>query len=147
MRRQRGVATVLVSCLVWTAWAGLPAQDQPEADRVKVQHLLISFKGRSGRYIDRSKQEAEALALDLLRRAREGESFDALVKEYTDDAYPGVYVLVNRKIEPLPGEVERYDMVKSFGDVSFSLDVGEIGLAEYHATRSPYGWHVILRLE
>ena len=38
-------------------------------------------------------------------------------------------------------------MVAAFGDVAFELEVGEVGLAKYHAGNSPYGWHVILRLE
>jgi hypothetical protein len=31
--------------------------------------------------------------------------------------------------------------------VSFRLEVDEIGLASHHAALSPYGWHVIKRLE
>jgi hypothetical protein len=37
--------------------------------------------------------------------------------------------------------------VARFGDVAFGLAVGEVGLAAYHAATSPYGWHVIKRLE
>jgi parvulin-like peptidyl-prolyl isomerase len=38
-------------------------------------------------------------------------------------------------------------MVKAFGDVSFSLEVGGVGLAVYDPATSKYGWHVIKRLE
>jgi parvulin-like peptidyl-prolyl isomerase len=38
-------------------------------------------------------------------------------------------------------------MVKAFGDVSFALPVGGVGVATYDAVASPYGWHVIKRLE
>ena len=38
-------------------------------------------------------------------------------------------------------------MVKSFGDVSFALKAGEIGLAVYDPKASKYGWHIIKRLE
>ena len=137
----------LLLCLGLAGSPGLFAQEESEPDKVKVQHILISFKGKSGRYIDRSKQEAQARAAEVLERARAGDDFSALVKEFSDDAFPGIYLMANRGIEALPGEEGRYDMVKSFGDVSFSLDVGEVGFAEYHATRSPFGWHVILRLE
>ena len=41
----------------------------------------------------------------------------------------------------------RKDMAQSFGDVSFSLAVNEIGLAEYDESRSKYGWHIIKRLK
>ena len=38
-------------------------------------------------------------------------------------------------------------MVAAFGDTGFPLKVGGIGLAEYHATTSPYGWHIVKRVE
>jgi hypothetical protein len=54
---------------------------------------------------------------------------------------------VNKGETPLAGEYRRYDMLTCFGDVAFSLEVDEIGMAAYHATRCKYGWHVIKRLE
>jgi hypothetical protein len=41
---------------------------------------------------------------------------------------------------------ERREMAKNFGDVSFSLGVGEIGLAEYDPDDCKYGWHIIMRI-
>ena len=41
----------------------------------------------------------------------------------------------------------RAKMVPYFGDVSFSLEVGEIGLAVYDSGKSKYGWHIIKRLK
>jgi parvulin-like peptidyl-prolyl isomerase len=38
-------------------------------------------------------------------------------------------------------------MVKSFGDVGFRLKVGEIGVATWDATASPFGWHIIKRVK
>jgi parvulin-like peptidyl-prolyl isomerase len=38
-------------------------------------------------------------------------------------------------------------MVPAFGDVGFTLRVGEIGLAPHDPTTSPFGWHVIKRIE
>jgi parvulin-like peptidyl-prolyl isomerase len=37
-------------------------------------------------------------------------------------------------------------MVKAFGDVSFKLQVNDIGLAEYDPEASKYGWHIIKRI-
>ena len=37
-------------------------------------------------------------------------------------------------------------MVKGFGDVSFSLKVGEIKMADYDVKASPYGFHIIKRV-
>lgn len=123
--------------------------DKAEPDRVKVQHVLIGFKGSLSRKppLERSKRQAEELARELLERAQSGEDFDALVREYTDDRYPGFYVMTNKGVTPKPGEYRRYDMVTQFGNVAFGLAVGEIGLAEHHSTRSPFGWHVIKRVE
>jgi parvulin-like peptidyl-prolyl isomerase len=38
-------------------------------------------------------------------------------------------------------------MVKAFGDVSFSLEGDEVGMAAYDPVESRYGWHVIKRLD
>ena len=121
-------------------------KDQPAV--VVVQHLLISF-GRKlrTRTIDRSKKEAGELAQQLFDRASSGEDFAALVKEYTDDSYPGIYRLTNFEAPLVPQSRKRSDMVVAFGDMSFNLEVGELGLAAYHGGNSPYGWHVIKRLE
>ena len=41
----------------------------------------------------------------------------------------------------------RDQMVPAFGDVGFTLEVGGVGLAPYDETKSPFGFHVIKRLE
>jgi parvulin-like peptidyl-prolyl isomerase len=38
-------------------------------------------------------------------------------------------------------------MVPAFGDAGFPLKVGEIGMASYDSTKSPYGWHIVKRLK
>jgi foldase protein PrsA len=126
----------------------LLASKPPEPQWVKVQHILVGFKGSiHGKPIERTKAEAQALAEKLLERARAGEDFDALVKQYTDDRYPGIYTLTNTNA-PRRGDARTRDqMVVAFGDVSFRLGVGEIGMAAHHGANSPYGWHIIKRLE
>jgi parvulin-like peptidyl-prolyl isomerase len=120
-----------------------------EPDHVTVQHILIAFKGSVPKdTVTRTQEEAEKLALEIFERAKQGEDFDQLVKEYTDDQYPGVYKMSNFNVDPEmdQGESSRSDMVKAFGDVSFALDVGEIGLAEYSLDECKYGWHIIKRI-
>jgi parvulin-like peptidyl-prolyl isomerase len=120
-----------------------------EPDRVTVQHILIAFKGTiPDSKIERSKEETEVLVAEIYERARKGEDFDALVKQYTNDQYPGIYNLVNTGIELIASDKEfaRGRMVKAFGDVSFGLRVGEIGLAPYDPETSKYGWHIIKRI-
>jgi hypothetical protein len=119
-----------------------------EPDRIRVQHILISFKGRlPGQDISRSMEEAKTLAYQVLERARNGEDFDALVKEFTNDQAPGIYGMVNNGVSPEQGWYPRGRMVGAFGNVGFKLDVGEIGIADFNTETSPYGWHIIKRIE
>lgn len=41
----------------------------------------------------------------------------------------------------------RDQMVPGFGDLAFSLEVGDVGIVPYDAKSSPFGWHVLKRLE
>jgi len=120
-----------------------------EPDIVVVQHALIAYKGRvPHKKIERTKKEAKALAEKLFDEAQaEGFDFDAMVKEYTADSYPGIYQLTNDDAPIIGGAHQRKAMASRFGDVSFELEIGGVGLASYSSTGSPYGWHIIKRLE
>jgi len=126
------------------------AASAPEPERIEVQHILIAFQGSvPGKNVTRTASEAATLAEEILQRAQKGEDFDALVKEYTDDAFPDRYKMTNYGVPNNAGkeEYERRHMVPAFGDVGFKLKVGEVGLAQYDQSSSPYGWHVIKRLQ
>ncbi len=119
-------------------------------ERLEVQHILISFAGRISKpELTRSQEEAETLANELLERIRNGEDFDALVQTYTDDQYPGIYRIANLNVpvDEANQEYPRGGMVKGFGDVSFSLKVGEVGMCGFDSETSRYGWHIIKRLK
>jgi parvulin-like peptidyl-prolyl isomerase len=118
-----------------------------EPEFVTVQHILISFGRKASKPVDRNKKQAEEFAWELFDRLEAGEEFDAAVKEFTDDSYPGIYTMTNRGAARRANSVTREGMVPSFGDVAFKLEVGEIGMAKYHGGLSPYGWHIIKRLE
>ncbi len=144
----------LIVCLVFLGLLALPAltaiQDKPEPEHVTVQHILIAFRGSlPDPKVTRSREDAEKLALQIFERAKAGEDFDAMVKTYTNDSYPGIYSMFNRGVTPDPTKKEfpRTGMVKAFGDVSFGLEVGGVGLAVYDPATSKYGWHIIKRLE
>jgi hypothetical protein len=128
--------------------AGAPDGPPPktEPDRIVVQHLLVSFAGTRTK-ATRSKADAEALARSLLDRAKRGEDFDALVKQFTDDSHPGVYAVANLWLPPAEGEMARDRLAAAFGNVGFKLEVGGIGMAAYDPRESPFGWHVIKRLK
>ena len=146
MRLNRVSVLVLVGFLV----ALLPAQaGEDEPQRVTVQHILIGFKRSIPNKPpqERSKKEAKTLAQELLLRAQAGEDFDALVEEYTNDSYPGFMLLTNKGEPRLSGGYTRDQVMPKFGDVSFRLEVGQVGIANYHAGLSAYGWHIIKRVE
>ena len=147
---RRLLSGVLMFCLTMALCYGPLIALVQEPDRVQVQHILISFKGADERVkAARSKEEAETLAKEILFKARQGEDFDAMMKEYSDDTGGGIYTMTNAGVQPdsSQGEFARHRMVKSFGDVSFALEVGEIGMAVYHPQNSKYGWHIIKRLK
>ncbi len=179
-----------------------------EARRIVVQHVLISFDSCQIPGVTRTKEEAEALAKEVLAKVEAGEDMNQLAREYSDDPVaaadqtPGCYTLLNTGVrdqagdrramklqQELQGEFAeksavfqeqlaaktltqeefnaslqslqeslqtrmmdavanpRDKMVPAFGDVGFSLQPGAVGLAMYDATKSPFGYHVIRRLE
>ena len=126
-----------------------PAVQAPEADHIRVQHCLIAFKGSLPKpTVTRTKEEANTLAYEILERARKGEDFDGLVKEYTDDSHPGIYAMANRGITPRDAqEFARTRMVAAFGDTGFPLRVGEYGIADFEPKKSPFGWHIVKRID
>lgn len=147
MKKVVRIPAVALFCLVILVNVALTKE---EPQRVSVQHILIAFQGSIPKpAVTRTQEEAKALALQLLERAKKGENFDALVKQFTDDQHPGIYRMANFDVEPdkAKNEYPRGRMVKSFGDVGFSLAINGIGLAEYDPQNSKYGWHIIKRLE
>jgi hypothetical protein len=126
----------------------MPVKPAVEPLHVQVQHILIGFAGSvPGKPITRSMEEAKKFAYELLDRARKGEDFDALVRQYTDDQPPGIYGMSGIGVTPLPGEYRRDQMVPAFGNVGFAVSPGNIGIADYDPDTSPYGWHIIKRLK
>jgi len=125
----------------------MPVKPATTPEHVQVQHILIGFVGSvPGKPITRTKEEAKALAYQILERARKGEDFDALVRAYTDDSPPGIYAMSGNGVAPASGEYARNGMVPAFGNVGFELSPGNIGIADYDPKTSPFGWHIIKRL-
>lgn len=107
--------------------------DRSERGSVKASHILIAYDGGQSQPKEpRTKEEAEALAKEILEKAKnDPDSFSDLAKEYSED----------------PGSASRggeYDnitkgqMVPTFDEYIFSSEVGEIGIVE-----TPFGYHVL----
>lgn len=119
--------------------AALLARPEQQVDKVTVQHVLLAFVGATrGSESGHTFEEARVLAADVLARARAGEDFIVLMQQESGDEGPGTYTLT---------QADRDTYAEDFGAVAFRLAVGEIGVAAYHRTRSPFGWHVIKRIE
>src|SRR3954453_22082992 len=129
-----------------TATAVPPAASAGDG-HITVQHILIGFKGSvPGKDITRTQEQARTLAYQLLDQAKTGADFDKLVVAHTDDAPPGIYAMADTGVVPAQGEYPRDGMVPAFGNVGFTLQPAQIGIADYDPTTSPYGYHIIKRL-
>jgi len=145
---QPTLLAILLAAPLLAAGTPPPPAAGKEPDHITIQHVLIGFKGSlPGKNITRTQDEAKKLAEEILARAKKGEDFDGLVKQYTDDSAPGIYSMSNNGVAPAEGEYARGGMVPAFGDAGFPLKVGEIGMASYDAAKSPYGWHIVKRLK
>jgi len=130
-----------------TAAGTMPVKPAIAPAHVEVQHILIGFAGSvPGKSITRTKEEAEKLAHEILDKARKGANFDSLVAKYTDDSPPGIYKMAGAGVPPQIGEFGRGQMVPAFGNVGFAISPGNIDIAEYDPSSSPFGWHIIKRL-
>ncbi|HET9950475.1 MAG TPA: peptidylprolyl isomerase [Candidatus Eisenbacteria bacterium] len=126
----------------------MPVKPAVEPQHVQVQHILIGFAGSiPGKGITRTKEEAKKLAYEILEKARAGADFDSLVRQYTEDSPPGIYGMSGKGVAPGQGEYPRDQMVPAFGNVGFAISPGNIGIADYDAATSPYGYHIIKRLK
>lgn len=122
-----------------------PPPGQPE--RIAVAHVLVSFKGAlPDPEVKRTREEAEALAKELYDRIKGGEDFEPIRMRFSDDRRGlAEYAMANHGVTPQGQERPRQGMVPAFGDVGFTLKVGEVGMAPYDPEKSRYGWHIIKR--
>jgi len=126
-----------------------PPAPEPEPARILVQHVLIAFRGaaKAPPEVTRSREEAGKFAREILDRVRKGEDIAELARRHSTDPGGGRYTLVNTGETPRAGEIRRSQFIKPFVDLAFKLKVGESGIVDYDPRSSPYGWHVIKRLE
>ncbi|MCC7508802.1 MAG: peptidylprolyl isomerase [Planctomycetes bacterium] len=122
------------------AAADLAARPEVAATRMKVQHILVGrfAPGPTDALKPLNAADAEARAAELFAKAITGADFGALVKEASYDGAPGIYDMTMD---------DREDMVKGFWQGAWRLQPNEIGIVPYHRYTSPFGYHIIKRLE
>jgi hypothetical protein len=148
------IRPLLLPCLLALALSG--CDSKPEAppgppERVTVDHILIGVESNvpgskfNGK---RSPPEAKKFAYELYEKLKGGADWATAKREHSEDPPPGgPYTMPNYGVKPAPGEFARSDMATYFGNVSFKLAVGEIGIADYDAKNSPFGYHIIKRIK
>lgn len=102
-------------------------------DKVKASHILISTVDENNKPLsDSKKAEAKKKAEDILKRAKSGEEFATLAKEYSDDKGSGAN-------GGDLGFFEKGTMVPEFEDAAWGLKVGEIS----DLVETQFGYHII----
>jgi parvulin-like peptidyl-prolyl isomerase len=112
-----------------------------QSEMVRVSHILLSTSDpTAGRDLSaEEKLRKRELAEKLLARARKGEDFKALIKEFSEDknaeARNGEYTITRND--------RRYVLSPEFEGAAFSLAANQIS----DIIASPYGLHIIKSLE
>ena len=112
-----------------------PSQfEQPEL--VRAAHILIGTRDKEGGEMTDDKKKAQRkLADDLLKRAKAGEDFGRLAKDYSED--PGSKDKGGEYTFP------RGQMVPEFEAAAFSLETNQIS----DVVTTQFGYHIIKTLE
>lgn len=108
-----------------------------------VRHVLVGWRDLAKAYPDgmdprareRSREDADALAVKVLARVRAGEDMVALMKEVSEDRGSATTG------KPYDVTVDG-GLVFEFKRLSLRLKVGEAGLV-----KTSFGWHIIKRFE
>ncbi len=104
------------------------AKAYAEDKTASVRHILLLAQGKT----DAEKAEARKKIEEILAKAKAGEDFAALAKQYSED--PG-----SKDNGGLYEDFGRGAMVKPFEDAAFSVPVGELsGIVE-----TTYGFHIL----
>ncbi|WP_052356900.1 peptidylprolyl isomerase [[Clostridium] dakarense] len=102
-------------------------------DKVRASHILISTVDENNKPLPEAKKaEAKKKAEDILKKAKSGEEFSALAKEYSDDKGSGAN----------GGDLDFFEkgaMVPEFEAAAWKLKVGEIS----ELVETQFGYHII----
>jgi hypothetical protein len=106
--------------------------------QITARHVLIQWMGcrNAPSSVVRTREQAEVVASDVLKRARAGENFARLAVEFSDEPNAG------RRGGSL-GRFGKGQMDRQFEEAAFALAPGALS----SVVESPFGFHVIQRIE
>ncbi|MDD3897185.1 MAG: protein translocase subunit SecD [Candidatus Peribacteraceae bacterium] len=106
---------------------------QPVQETMEASHILITYTGANSapESLERTQEEALALAKDIRERIENGEEFAALAQEFSEGP--------SSKSGGSLGVFGRGDMVPAFEQAAFALKQGEIS----KPVETPFGYHII----
>ncbi len=109
-----------------------------EPDRVGLKQILVKYTGAKNApaSITRSREDACLRAMEARDKLRGGADWDAVVKDYSDEAGAATR-------GGLVGRVERKELVPSVADAAFELDLSTLS----DVVESPFGFHLVFRTE
>lgn len=113
-----------------------PAETAAKPEWITAQHVLVAYKGAKNApaTVKRSKDEAKKRAEEVAGKAKAGEDFTTLVKEYSDDT-----ATLDRLGSV--GKFKPENMTKPFSDAAFALKVD----ATSDPVETQFGFHIIKR--
>jgi SecD/SecF fusion protein len=96
------------------------------------RHILIAYEGSERSTATRTKEEAQALAEEVLAKINDGESVEDLASQYSDDAGS----------KDKGGDLGKFEsgvMTPKFEEAAFALEVG----ATSEIVETDFGFHII----
>ena len=107
-------------------------KEQYKGDTLLAKHILIKTINDDGSAMSAEEvKKAEETINDILKKIKNGSSFDTLMKKYTQD--PGT------ETNPDGYYFGKGEMVKEFEDAAFALKKGQVS----DVVKSAYGFHII----
>ncbi|MFP4467047.1 MAG: peptidylprolyl isomerase [Candidatus Goldiibacteriota bacterium] len=107
-------------------------KDYEKPERVNASHILIIPDASPTSPTGLTEEGAQELAAEVLKKAKAGEDFGGLARQYSQD--PG-----SKNNDGELGWFERGTMIKEFEDAAFSLKKGGIS----DVVKSQFGYHII----
>jgi hypothetical protein len=88
---------------------------------------------------------AQEMEAELVAKMKAGDMTTDELNEQMNAFLESLRMEADQKAPTMP--YPRGAMVPAFGDVGFALEVGQVGIADFHSENSPFGWHIIRRVD